>query len=140
MLMRSLVLGGVIVFLLAACSGTSTEVQALDVVASGMRFEPSSLEVMAGQPVRLTLTNNDALEHDFSIKEFPVEGSVQSDGHAGHDISNEAERADLHVGAATNASGTIEFTPSKPGTYEFYCAVPGHKEAGMVGSLVVNAP
>jgi plastocyanin len=26
----------------------------------------------------------------------------------------------------------------KPGTYEFYCPVPGHKEAGMVGKLTVE--
>ena len=25
-----------------------------------------------------------------------------------------------------------------PGTYEFYCNVPGHKEAGMVGTLTVK--
>jgi len=26
----------------------------------------------------------------------------------------------------------------KPGKYEFYCPVPGHKQAGMVGTLTVN--
>ena len=26
----------------------------------------------------------------------------------------------------------------KPGTYEFYCPVPGHKEAGMKGTLTVQ--
>ena len=26
----------------------------------------------------------------------------------------------------------------KPGKYEFYCPVPGHKEAGMVGTLTVS--
>jgi plastocyanin len=26
----------------------------------------------------------------------------------------------------------------KPGTYEFYCPVPGHKQAGMKGTLVVQ--
>jgi uncharacterized cupredoxin-like copper-binding protein len=37
-------------------------------------------------------------------------------------------------------AGTLEFTPTKPGTYEFICTVPGHKEAGMVGALIVKAP
>ena len=27
---------------------------------------------------------------------------------------------------------------AKPGSYEYYCNVPGHKEAGMVGTLVVE--
>ncbi len=30
------------------------------------------------------------------------------------------------------------FTPTKPATYTFYCAVPGHKEAGMKGTLIVE--
>jgi uncharacterized cupredoxin-like copper-binding protein len=140
MLLRRVLFGGVLALLLTACAGAAADVPAIDVAASGMRFEPSSLEITAGQPVRLTLTNNDALEHDFSLMEFPVEGRVKTDGHAGHEVEEGAEEPDLHVGAAANGSGTIEFTPSQPGTYEFFCTVAGHKEAGMVGSLVVTAP
>jgi len=42
--------------------------------------------------------------------------------------------------AAIGATNTMEFTPTKPGTHEFFCAVPGHKDAGMKGTLVVKAP
>jgi len=45
----------------------------------------------------------------------------------------------LHVAAGTGGNGTLTFTPSKPGTYAFYCTVAGHKEAGMVGTLTVIA-
>jgi uncharacterized cupredoxin-like copper-binding protein len=44
------------------------------------------------------------------------------------------------VAAAGGQSAMLEFTPSKPGTYEFWCTVAGHKEAGMTGTLVVQAP
>ncbi|MGI8484578.1 MAG: plastocyanin/azurin family copper-binding protein [Thermomicrobiales bacterium] len=27
---------------------------------------------------------------------------------------------------------------AKAGTYQYYCSVPGHKEAGMVGKLTVK--
>jgi len=37
-------------------------------------------------------------------------------------------------------SATIEFTPTKAGTYEFFCTTAGHKEAGMIGTLVVREP
>jgi nitrite reductase (NO-forming) len=42
--------------------------------------------------------------------------------------------------AAANAGETmvIEFTVAAGGDYEFYCAVPGHKEAGMVGTFSVT--
>ncbi len=46
----------------------------------------------------------------------------------------------LHVAAGPAAQGKLTFTPSKPGTYEFFCTVAGHKEAGMVGTLTVKAP
>ena len=103
-----------------------------------MQYQPASLEVTTVQPVRLTLTNGDAVEHDFSSTEFPIDGTVQTVGHGGHDMGEEGEPLDLHVGAAASGSGTIEFTPSQPGTYEFFCTVAGHKEAGMVGKLIVS--
>jgi uncharacterized cupredoxin-like copper-binding protein len=30
------------------------------------------------------------------------------------------------------------FRPTQTGTYTFYCAVPGHRAAGMVGTLTVE--
>jgi uncharacterized cupredoxin-like copper-binding protein len=109
--------------------------------ASGMTYQPATIEVTAGQPVKLTFQNTDALEHDFSIMEFPVEmmGATQ-EAMPGHDMSGMAEEPELHVAAMMNQTSTLEFTPTKPGTYEFYCTVAGHKDAGMKGTLVVKEP
>lgn len=140
MFIRITALAGLLAFLPVSCSSPAAAPQVINVAVSRMQYQPASLEVAAGQPVRLTLTNGDALEHDFSITEFPIDGTVQTMGHGGHDMADAGEPLALHVGAAANGSGTIEFTPSQPGTYEFFCTVAGHKEAGMVGSLVVAAP
>lgn len=131
--------------LLAACSAASTS-QAdpvLTVKASGLKYQPALVEVTAGQPVRLTFENEDAMEHDLSVVEIPLTlMSADSDATSmpGHDMSGMADVPDLHVAAGMGQNASVEFTPSKPGTYEFYCTVPGHKEAGMVGTLVVKAP
>ena len=45
----------------------------------------------------------------------------------------------IAVAAGPAGQGKLTFTPSKAGTYEFFCTVAGHKEAGMVGTLTVKA-
>ncbi|MBI5715993.1 MAG: cupredoxin domain-containing protein, partial [Chloroflexi bacterium] len=59
---------------------------------------------------------------------------------AGHDMGSggTAKEPQLHIAVAMGKSGTLEFTPTKAGTYEFFCTVAGHKEAGMKGTLVVK--
>ena len=132
---------------LAACGSdepTMVPPVSLELTATDIAFDTTRLEVMAGQPVRLTLNNEGALEHDFSIMEMPLMGDVMADEMeeemAGHDMSGMEEEPEIHVAAPMNGSNTIEFTPSEPGEYTYFCTVAGHKEAGMMGTLVVQAP
>lgn len=113
--------------------------QEVTVEAVDLAFTPATVQVPAGQPVKLTLQNSGALEHDFSIMEIEVEGTQEEagehDGGAEHTMTVDPK---LHVAAAAGTAGTVEFTASHAGTYEFFCSVPGHKEAGMVGTLIVE--
>ena len=137
----------VLPLLLAACSGLTvqTKPQAVTLEASAMHFQPATLEVIVGQPVELTFKNGDSLDHDFSVMEIPlVNGTAQDSsspmpGHEMGGMSGMAGMPALHVAVPMGTTGKLQFTPSKPGTYEFYCSVTGHKEAGMVGTLVVKA-
>jgi uncharacterized cupredoxin-like copper-binding protein len=135
-------------FVLSACGGSQeapvatgadADHQEVTVEAVDLAFTPGTVEVAAGQPVKLTLQNNGALEHDFSIMEIEVEGVHEEAGEhedgAEHTMTEEPE---LHVAAAAGTAGTLEFTANHAGTYEFFCSVTGHKEAGMVGTLVVE--
>jgi uncharacterized cupredoxin-like copper-binding protein len=36
------------------------------------------------------------------------------------------------------SSTSAALTNLKPGTYHYYCTVPGHREAGMEGTLTVK--
>jgi plastocyanin len=43
------------------------------------------------------------------------------------------------AGPIVGSGGDSKFTATlKPGTYEFYCQVPGHEAAGMKGTLTVK--
>jgi len=127
---------------IAACSGSpSTGANQITLEVRNLQYQPATIEVMAGQPVKLTMRNNDSAEHDFSIMEIPMAtmGATPAPM-AGHDMAGMTADPQLHMAAAMGVTNTVEFTPTKPGTYEFFCTVPGHKDAGMKGTLVVKAP
>ena len=80
-----------------------------------MRFGQTELRVQAGQEITLQLENDDTYAHSFDIDEMG-----------------------LHVEMPANDRVTTQFTAPEPGTYTIYCAVPGHREAGMVATLVIE--
>ena len=138
--MRAQIVAGILAgtWLLAACAGQPKPVEVI-IQAGEFKFEPANIEVTAGTPVRLTLQNTGTVEHDFSVAEMPmVESAAASTPMAGHEMGGMEDVPQLHVAAAIGQSATAEFTPTMAGSYDFFCTVPGHKEAGMAGVLVVN--
>jgi uncharacterized cupredoxin-like copper-binding protein len=123
---------GLATLLLAGCT-TGGTAQTVRLETNGMAFKTTHIEVEAGRPVKLEFVNADSVLHDFAVDTIPVKVKEQ-----GHDAHAHAKETDLHVSAAAAKTGTVEFTPLEPGTYPFYCTVDGHKEAGMVGELVVK--
>jgi uncharacterized cupredoxin-like copper-binding protein len=140
---RASILAIVFTLLLAACGQSqpaASAPQTLAVAAKEFAFAPAALTVKAGQPVTISLQNTGAVEHDWSVREIEISGEAKSSGDApsGHMMGSTGDEPKLHVAAGIGGKGTLTFTPSKPGTYEYYCTVAGHKEAGMVGTLTVS--
>lgn len=90
--------------------------QSVLVVMTEFKFDPAAVTVQANQPVRLTARNNGSVVHDWWVQ---LDNVVQAKANPGQ-------------------SATVEFTPTRPGTYRVLCTEPGHEQAGMVGSLVVR--
>ncbi|MDR5709282.1 MAG: cupredoxin domain-containing protein [Armatimonadota bacterium] len=90
--------------------------QRIKVEAKEFTYNPSRITVKAGQPVELLMENKGVIEHDFVLEKFKVKMGLLKPGQ----------------------SGKATFTPTAKGTFPFYCSVPGHKEAGMTGTLVVQ--
>lgn len=120
--LKSILCVMLVALVLSACGGgggnsdgngaEAVTVKAMDT----FKFDPPALTAKVGQTVNVTLDNQGVLDHNFVIQEFSVSlGPVPG-------------------GQTQNGS----FTPAAAGTYTYYCDVPGHREAGMEGTLTVN--
>ncbi|MCI0610839.1 MAG: cupredoxin domain-containing protein [Anaerolineae bacterium] len=138
-MMQSKVLFSVVfVLLLSACAGPSQPGTEISVEAIDFAYQPLSITIPAGQPVTLTLKNSGKVEHDFVIEKINVTDVEASDsGPAEHHQMRHAPEFDLHFFARAGETETLQFTALEPGTYEIFCSIEGHKEAGMTGELIV---
>ena len=112
----------------------------LELVATDIAFDKDRFEVLVGQSLEVTLQNEGVLVHDFSIMEIPHTGEVMAEEmeEGEHDMSNMTMEPQVHMAIQPGGTQSLEFTPAQVGEYEFFCTVAGHKEAGMVGTLVVK--
>jgi nitrite reductase (NO-forming) len=89
----------------------------VSITAAEFKFSPNSIEAQVGQKVTLTLQNSGVVEHDVTIPS-----------------------AGFSLLARAGQTATGEFTFDKPGVFDFFCSIPGHKDAGMKGSLTIVDP
>ena len=100
-----------------------------------MKFTPDRLDVKKGEQVRFVIQNKGALKHEFTL------ASVKdNDKHAEMmkkfpDMEHDDPNA-KSVDPGKTAEMVWRFT--KTGTFEFACLIPGHREAGMHGSVTVK--
>jgi uncharacterized cupredoxin-like copper-binding protein len=94
------------------------EAQVVNVVAREFVFRPTEIRVKAGM-VKFLVKNEGAVEHEFMI-----EGVTEHREHASEIF-------------APGVTHEVE-VELKPGTYPVSCNVPGHREAGMVASIIVE--
>jgi uncharacterized cupredoxin-like copper-binding protein len=129
----------VMAILLVGCASTPTQASTEIVVeASDFAYKPLSISVPAGEPVTITLNNIGKVEHDWVVEKINVTDVEASDsGPAVHHAGGHEADYDLHFFARAGDTETLQFTALEPGTYEVFCSIEGHKEAGMIAKLVV---
>lgn len=121
---------------IAGCSSKAAgPAEVITLKTEGYSFGQKELTLQKGKTYQLVLDNKDVQLHDFSIDKIAVKAEHGNDDH-GHDMGG--KKPDLHVAADAGKSGSVTFTPTETGTFDFYCTVDGHKDAGMVGKVVVK--
>ncbi len=98
---------------LAACGGSPAGPARVEITEREWGLEPAAVSVKDGS-VTFEVTNAGALEHNFEIE-----------GAGKIELLLPQESKTLEVKLAA-------------GTYTIMCSLPGHKEAGMVGTLTVT--
>ncbi len=137
-MLRKLFLGLVPIILFTGCAVTSKPATNITLEATDFAYSPALISVPLGEPITVTIKNDGKVEHDFVVQKIDVMNVVQQGNgmDMGHDMSS--MEYDLHISTLPGESSTITFTPTEAGTYEFFCTVEGHKEAGMVGNLIIS--
>ena len=97
--------------------GGSTVADAAD-PSGQLKFTKSTLAAKAGK-VTINFTNSAPLGHNFTLQQ----------GSSGPTVG----ATPTFQGGSKTLTVTL-----KPGTYTFYCSVPGHRMAGMQGTLTVT--
>jgi uncharacterized cupredoxin-like copper-binding protein len=120
----------VVVVLAAGCGGSSSgggssgsslpkgsgQVISIPISTSGFSFTKTTATAKAGV-ITLEAKNPQSVMHDISIKGTGV-------SEQGNPVSS---------GGTSTVTATVT-----PGTYVFYCSVPGHEQLGMKGVLTVS--
>jgi len=97
----------------ATASNTTPSAKAIMISATNARYSTTTLTANHGT-VTVDFTNNDLFWHTFTVPALGVDIRVPVKGH-----------------------GQMSFN-APAGSYEFFCAIPGHKQIGMRGTLVIN--
>ena len=100
----------------AARPAAAPNVVKVSALAGGLQYNTKVLRVHPGK-IKLVFTNLSTIKHNVRIE------------------SGETELG----GTKTIGKGkAVAYVNLKKGTYNFYCSVPGHEDAGMKGKLVVS--
>ena len=93
-----------------AANGDQPTVEMVDI-----DFNPNEFTIPANTDVTVMLPNEGAIVHNFNIDELGISSGDVQPGNTGEVTIN-----------------------AEAGEYTYYCNVPGHREAGMVGTLTVE--
>ena len=135
-----MIVGGLIGVVVLGTSGPAGG-PAQTVVAREMAYVPIEVKGVVGRPVTIQLKNEGLLEHDFNVLGIRASGvkAVDAGVSSAHGSAHGSAPEAVHVAAGPGKTSTLTFTPLVAGEFPVACSVPGHKEAGMVGTQTVTA-
>ena len=100
-----------------------------------MLFLPNRVEVKKDEQVKFMLRNNGELVHEFILattaENLKHAESMKKNPDMEHDDPN-------GMRLAPKKTDQIVWRFTQVGVFEYSCLIPGHREAGMIGTIVVK--
>ena len=100
-----------------------------------MVFVPARLEIKKGDQIKFVLRNNGELDHEFILasaaENLKHAEAMQKNPGMAHTDPNGRQ-------LAPKKTSEIVWKFTKAGEFEYACLIPGHREAGMIGTIVVK--
>ncbi|WOH52039.1 cupredoxin domain-containing protein [Bradyrhizobium sp. sBnM-33] len=107
----------------------------IQVEMSEMAYTPSRIEVKHGEQIRFVIRNVGQEDHEFLLatteENLKHAEDMKQHPHMEHDEPN-------GVRLAPKKSAEIVWKFTKAGTFEFSCLIPGHRDGGMIGQILVK--
>ena len=104
-------------------------------IAGTVSQRASRAEVARAGDIRVEMRNTAFLQTVLQAQGGSVSVAVSNHDLFWHTFAIDAVHVNVDVPIGANRRVTFN---AAPGTYEFYCRVPGHKAAGMKGTLIVT--
>lgn len=100
-----------------------------------MFFTPSKVEAKVGEQIKFVLRNDGELDHEFVLA-IAADNRKHAEAMMRHP---KMEHDDPNARKLEpKKTGEIVWKFSKAGEFEFACLIPGHREAGMFGTVTVK--
>jgi uncharacterized cupredoxin-like copper-binding protein len=100
-----------------------------------MLFLPNRIEIKKDEQVKFMLRNNGQLDHEFILattaENLKHAESMKNNPDMEHDDPNGKR-------LAPKKTDQIVWRFTHVGEFEYSCLIPGHREAGMIGTIVVK--
>ena len=100
-----------------------------------MLYKPDRIEVRRGEQIRFVIDNKGELEHEFILattgENLKHAEAMKKNPDMEHDDPNAKS-------VASKKGAEILWRFTKAGTFEYGCLIPGHRESGMTGTVVVK--
>ena len=101
----------------------------------GMAFDPATIQAKTGEQLRFMIVNAGEGDHEFFLGS-PAEVAEHEKMMAKMPDMGAMEANAVRLTPGAKAELLWRFT--RPGEFEYACLLPGHREAGMTGKIIVK--